>query len=612
MNYDIDQIKTLEFKEAIRTKVAMYAGSADNNGAFQVFKEILGNSIDEFMNNYGNKINVNYYEDGKISVQDFGRGIPFSKDINDTTFKDVFVSPHTSGKFDHKAYKNSVGLHGIGLKLAALSSKTFKALSYRNSLVATLILEKGEIISYDVGFNTTKIKHGTYIEYQLDPVVFHVEPLKNDSKFIIDFCRLCSFLNAGLEIAVNDKKEKKTYKFKSKGIIDLINEDYSHQLVSPIIGHAQDETDEVEICYTWVNDSKEKFYLFVNGMEITNGGQPISGFRTGITRTINNLTKNKFKGDNIRRGIVYIINIKCLNPSFSDQRKSQINNVNLRTLTDRAISDSLKDFYYKAPAKFNSMIELFNKTEKAEQAAERARNAVLNANKEIVTRSNKKVFASDKLKDAETLGQEATLIICEGDSALGALAQARDTKKYGLLALRGKIINSLTNDLDKVLENEEVRLILSALGVSVNNYSAKKLRYGRVAIASDQDSDGNHIFLLVLTLFRELVPQFLHEGRLYRLESPLYVISSGKKHLYYYSADEVAKYKGSGARTLIKGLGEMSSTQMKESMFGNSQRLTQIKWNDDISYLLFDFMGKDVVPRKEYLFKYADFNTIQE
>ncbi|NLC66599.1 MAG: hypothetical protein GX752_06640, partial [Clostridium sp.] len=355
MDYNIDQIKSLEFKEAMRTKVSMYAGSADNQGAFQIFKEILGNSIDEFMNNFGNKINIIFHPDNSISVEDFGRGIPFSEDIEDQTFIDVFTAPHTSGKFDHQAYKNSVGLHGIGLKLAALTSLDFEASSTRHDLIATIKLHKGEVVSYTITKNTTKKKTGTYVRYLLDKDVFNVEKLDTKLNEITNFCRISSFLNAGLQINIDNKIDNENNTFKSKGIIDLINEDYPNQLIKPIKGFAEDKTDKVEIAYTWHNSASENFFLFVNGMEIINGGQPITGFRTGLTRTINNLIGEKLRGDNIRRGIIYIINIKCLNPSFSDQRKSQINNPNLRGLTDQAISNSLRDFHASDPNGFDKL-----------------------------------------------------------------------------------------------------------------------------------------------------------------------------------------------------------------------------------------------------------------
>lgn len=611
MDYNIDQIKSLEFKEAMRTKVSMYAGSADNQGAFQIFKEILGNSIDEFMNNFGNKINVVFHRDGSISVEDFGRGIPFSKDVKDKTFIDVFTAPHTSGKFDHQAYKNSVGLHGIGLKLAALTSLDFEASSTRHDLIATIKLHKGEVVSYTITKNTTKKKTGTYVRYLLDKDVFNVEKLDTKLNEITNFCRISSFLNAGLQINIDNKIDNENNTFKSKGIIDLINEDYPNQLIKPIKGFAEDKTDKVEIAYTWHNSASENFFLFVNGMEITNGGQPITGFRTGLTRTINNLIGEKLSGDNIRRGIIYIINIKCLNPSFSDQRKSQINNPNLRGLTDQAISNSLRDFHASDPNGFDKLAQMFAKVEKAEAAAERAREAIMSANKDIQKRTKAKVFSSDKLKDAEELGQNSTLIVCEGDSALNALAQARDTKKYGLLALRGKSINPLINDLEKVLENEEVRLILSALGLDLGPYKSKNLRYGKLAIAADQDEDGNHVFLLVLTLLNELIPNFVKEGRVYRLESPLYVVSANRTEKYYYTEEDFQKRKNNnGVVSHIKGLGELSSDQMKNSMFTKDQKITQVKWDEKTENLLRQLMGKDVDYRKKFIFDNVDFSKV--
>ena len=613
MDYNIDQIKSLEFKEAMRTKVSMYAGSADNQGAFQIFKEILGNSIDEFMNNFGNKINIVFHRDGSISVEDFGRGIPFSKDVKDKTFIDVFTAPHTSGKFDHQAYKNSVGLHGIGLKLAALTSLDFEASSTRHDLIATIKLHKGEVVSYTITKNTTKKKTGTYVRYLLDKDVFNVEKLDTKLNEITNFCRTSSFLNAGLQINIDNKIDNENNTFKSKGIIDLINEDYPNQLIKPIKGFAEDKTDKVEIAYTWHNSASENFFLFVNGMEITNGGQPITGFRTGLTRTINNLIGEKLRGDNIRRGIIYIINIKCLNPSFSDQRKSQINNPNLRGLTDQAISNSLRDFHASDPNGFDKLAQMFTKVEKAEAAAERAREAIMSANKNIKEMSKKKVFAADKLKDARNLGENSILLLVEGDSALGPILEARDASIYGALTLGGKIINAYGHPEEKVLNSEKIQLIFGALGITPGTNKLGKLRYGRAAICTDADSDGAHIALLVMALMQRYCPNFLEEGRLFWLRAPLYSIKKGKKYHYYYNDDEFNKSTIKGEVSRYKGLGSLDNVSVvKESMFGANQRMEKLTWSKEAENLILKFMGEDIEPRKEFVYSKIDFGQEYE
>lgn len=411
LEYDVDQITTMDFKNAMRRHVAMYAGSADNNGVFQVFKEVLGNSIDEFMNGFGTKINV-VINDNKVSIRDEGRGIPFSEDEKDPTFIDIFTSPHTSGKFNHAAYKNAVGLHGLGAKLAALSSEEFEVHSHRNGKTATLLIKKGEVISYKIKNEKLKTPY-TYVSYIPDAEVFHIEKLDIDPKRIIEFCRISTYLNPGLVIEVLDENKGKKHLFKASGIGDLIKDNYPKTLIPPNFFKVEDETDTVEICYTWVDSRREKFHLFVNGMEITDGGSPITGFRSNLTRTFNSLTKQKISGENIRQGIVYIINIKCLNPSFSDQRKSQIQNPNLRTLAGQAITESLKEF--SRSKNFETMTELLIKIERADAAAERARKQVLETTREIEQNQKKKVFSSDKLKDAEILGPDSTLYLVEGE-----------------------------------------------------------------------------------------------------------------------------------------------------------------------------------------------------
>jgi DNA gyrase subunit B len=302
-------------------------------------------------------------------------------------------------------------------------------------------------------------------------------------------------------------------------------------------------------------------------------------------------------------------------PSFANQTKSKINNANLRTLASNAFSDALKQMKLKYKDEFDSIVEMLKKVAKAEAAAERARQQVLNASKEVESNQKKKVFASKKLKDAEFLGENSTLLVVEGDSAMGGMAQARDYTKYGLLAIRGKIINCLSNPEEKIFQNEEIKLLLSAMNIVPGKYNSSKLRYGRLAICTDADSDGYHIGLLIMAALQYLAPEFVKEGRLCWLRSPLYIVTNGKQESYYFTDEEMdaarGKIKGEVQRN--KGLGSLEPEQARRSMFSDEyQRMDVLQPTPAALYALEQLMGKDVEPRKEFIFNHIDFSEVKE
>ena len=375
-----------------------------------------------------------------------------------------------------------------------------------------------------------------------------------------------------------------------------------------------DGTDTLEIAFQW-GSKHEESYVFVNGLLCPEGGSPITGAKTAITRTFNSLSKQDFDGDAIRGNLFYVINCSVAQPSFANQTKSKINNANLRTLASTAFSDALKQMKIKYSTEFDTILEMLKKIARAEAAAEKARQQILNASKEIEKNQKKKVFASDKLKDAEFLGADSTLLIVEGNSAMGGIAQARDYKKYGILAIRGKIINCLSNPEEKIFENEEIKLLLSAMNIVPGKYSAQKLRYGKIAICTDADSDGYHIGLLIMAALTYLAPNFIKEGRLCWLRSPLYIVENGKNISYYFTDEEfnAVRAKVKGEVTRAKGLGELQPEIAHQSMFTPEyQKMDVMEYSDDAMSLLYDLMGEDVAPRKDFIFNNIDFSEITE
>ena len=486
MNYGIEDIKSLSFKEGVRTRVQMYLGSDDLEGTYQALKEIINNSTDEAIAGFGDRIEIKVSEEkNTISIRDYGRGVPFGiREDGENVLVSIYSKSHTGGKFEEGAYKNSSGLNGIGAKCVCLSSSVFKVESFRDGRSAYAEFKKGELVNYTE--STTTWRNGTWVLFSPDPEVFKNGEIGYSYKRICEDIKNISYLYTGVTFQITNLETKEKVEYCAKnGIVDFVKDNLQKPLHKHIItGEANDGIDKVEIAFQW-GDGKENEYVFVNGLRCPEGGSPITGARSAISRTFNSLSGQKFSGDGIRSGLFYVINCSVAQPSFANQTKSKINNASLRTLASSAFSDALKQMKLKYRDEFDTIVEMLKKVARAEAAAERARQQVLNAAKEVEKNQKRKVFASDKLKDAEFLGQNSTLLIVEGDSAMGGMAQARDYTKYGLLAIRGKIINCLSNPEEKIFQNEEIKLLLSAMNIVPGRYNASKLRYGRIAICTD-------------------------------------------------------------------------------------------------------------------------------
>lgn len=616
MSYDIKDIKSLSFKEGVRTRIQMYLGSADNEGAYQALKEIVNNSTDEALVGYGTQINILVNEkENSITVSDYGRGVPFGiREDGENVLVSIYSKSHTGGKFEEGAYKNVSGLNGIGAKCVCLSSKFFTVESYRDGRAASAEFEKGELVKYEE-YNLER-PNGTVVTFSPDPEVFKDEPIQYSYDRICNDIKNISYLYTGITFNIHNLNtgEKNSYCAKN-GIADFVKENLKNPLHSHIItGSIEDGTDKMEIAFQW-GAKREESYVFVNGLLCPEGGTPITGAKTAITRTFNSLSKQNFDGDSIRANLFYVINCSVAQPSFANQTKSKINNANLRSMASNLFSSSLKNMSLKYKDEFETIVELLKKVAKAEAAAEKARQQVLNATKEIEKNQKKKVFASDKLKDAEFLGQDSTLLIVEGDSAMGGMAQARDYTKYGLLAIRGKIINCLSNPEEKIFQNEEIKLLLSAMNITPGHYDGKRLRYGRLAICTDADSDGYHIGLLIMAALTYLAPDFIREGRLCWLRSPLYIVNNRGKETYYFTDEEFNKDRAKikGEVTRAKGLGELGAETAHASMFTKEyQRIDRMEYSEEAIELLYDLMGDDVEPRKDFIMNNIDFSEVRE
>ena len=619
-NYTANDIQTLDFKTAIRTRIAMYMGSADNQGVLQCVREIITNSIDEATMGFGNKITIDLYEGNRIVIADEGRGCPFGlRDDGTEALEAIYTMAHSGAKFNDKVFQNVAGMNGIGAKGVALSSDYFHVRSIRDGKLAALTLEKGIKVNFMVeDFEKGVAWHsGTTVTFIPSQEVYNLEPIKFDFEEIKKMCQDWSYLSKGISFILHNHitGEKVTYLSKN-GLIDLMKEKGGKLLhKTPLHIIVEENGIEAEIVMGWTNNRNEVWHVFTNGLENAEGGTSLTGIKTALTNYFKKKVKGEAHPDILRKGLFYAVSCKVPNPSFANQTKTKVNNPELRGLCQRATTQMLEDFERKHNDEFSKILELLTKELKAEAAAERARKQVLEAVKDVEKNQKKKVFASDKLKDAQHIGENSILLLVEGLSAASAVAMARDAEKYGILALRGKPINAFTNDEEKFYKNEEIRLLLSAMNITPGKYDSKKLRYGRIGILSDADADGYAIGLLVMCALYKVAPQFIEEGRLYWMRSPLYIVKNGKTENYYFTDEEYNKIAGKvkGEVQRCKGLGALSAEQARRSMFTEEfQRFEQLIPDKNTFELLSDLMGKDSAPKHDFIFNNLDFSTIRE
>ena len=619
MTYSANDLTTLSPGRAFREKIGMYL-SADRQEAINLgLRELIVNVQDEFEVYKPEKpfLKIELFtKERKIRVSDNMRGIPCAvrnDGVNSLTA--AFLLPHSGAKHKEGSYVSSVGINGEGNKVVCHTAKWLEVEVHRDGNIYFQRFEsneEGATPTSDVKISKAKdSKTGTIITYVPDEAVYG--DIFIDEESLKNMLREMSYFTKGLKIIlIIDGKEQ--IFFSENGLIDGLKSE--NAIGKPFSYFYEDEDCKVELALQWVT-KKGSIKGYANGLYMPDGGAFISSFKTSLTRTFNNLAKTKFVGEQIRDCLEGFVSVKVHVGQFSNQAKTALANKEAGTATSTAISSCLKDFYARRRGDFDKVIEILTKIAKAEAAAERARVQVLNAQKDIEKNQKRKVFASDKLKDAEFLGQDAILLVCEGDSALNGMAQARNVDKTGLMCVKGKIINCLSNDDEKIFQNEEIKLLLSAMNIVPGKYDSKKLRYGRLGICTDADSDGYHIGLLIMACLLKLAPQFIEEGRLCWLRSPLYIVEQGKNRSYYFNDEEFdtarkqGKIKGEVHRA--KGLGALEAIEAHESMFTPEYQRLDVFKPDQLSFdLLYSLMGKDVEPRTDFIFKNVDFSLIRE
>ncbi len=598
-NYTEDNIRSLDWKEHIRTRPGMYIGklgdgSAFDDGIYVLLKEVMDNCIDEFMMGEGNKIEINVKE-GVVSIRDYGRGIPLGKVV------EVVSKMNTGGKYDSEAFKKSIGLNGVGTKAVNALSINFKVTAFRDGQSKTAEFSKGELIK-EHKLTSSNEKNGTLVDFRPDDTIFKKYHFVHEylDRMIWNY----AFLNTGLKLYLN-KQEYKS----DNGLKDLLEKNITGEIIYPII-HLRGE--DIELAITHSNEHySEEYYSYVNGQYTTQGGTHQVAFREALVKTIREFYKKEFEPSDVRKSIVAAISIKVQEPIFESQTKTKLGSSEIapggqsvRSFVNDFIKQHLDNFLHKNPetAKAIELKIIANERERKELsgiqklARERAKKSSLHNKKLRDCRTH-----LDDVKDIRRL--ETTLFICEGDSASGSITKTRDVNTQAVFSLKGKPLNCFGLGKKVVYENEEFNLLQSALNIEDG---LEELRYNNVVIATDADVDGMHIRLLLLTFFLQFFPDLVKSNHVKILQTPLFRVRNKKETAYCYSDQErkaaIAKLGPKPEITRFKGLGEISPDEFKH-FIGKDIRLEPVLLDQksSISELLNYYMGKNTQGRQDFI-----------
>ncbi|HAF28846.1 MAG TPA: DNA topoisomerase IV [Bacteroidales bacterium] len=595
--YTEDSIRTLDWKEHIRKRPGMYIGklgdgSAQDDGIYVLLKEVMDNSIDEFMMGYGKTIEIEM-TDNFVKVRDYGRGIPLGK------LKDVASKMNTGAKYDSKAFKKSVGLNGVGIKAVNALSSNFKIEAYREGEVKSIEFASGELVRDDEIQKTIE-KNGTLTTFVPDRDIFgefhYIE------EYVVILIHNYVFLNSGLTIKLNGEKY-----FSENGLRDLLEQNMSTDGIYPII-HLKGE--DIEIALTHGNQYGEEYYSFVNGQHTTQGGSHLIAFRESYIKTIREFYKKDFDPSDIRTSIVAAISIKVEEPVFESQTKTKLGSKNIGP-NGPTIRNFIGDFLKKELDNFlHRNSEVAEALQRKIIESEKERKAISGIKKLAKQRAKKSSLHNKKLRDCrihfnenDERKSESVIFITEGDSASGSITKSRDVNTQAVFSLKGKPLNTYGLTKKIVYENEEFNLLQAALDIEEG---VENLRYNKVIIATDADVDGMHIRLLLITFFLQFFPDMIKNGHLYILQTPLFRVRNKKETIYCYSEDErtnaVNKLKNSPEITRFKGLGEISPDEFKH-FIGKDIRLdpVRLRRDDAVKDLLEFYMGKNTPERQDFI-----------
>ena len=653
-SYDASHITVLEGLQPVRERPAMYIGSTDTRGLHHLVYEVVDNSVDEALAGFCDHIRVTINEDGSVTVEDNGRGIPVDrvKKTGKSAIETVLTVLHAGGKFDKNTYQVSGGLHGVGVSVVNALSAWLHATVYREGNVYEMHFERGrpgplqtreeskeemaDRYAARYGERTRKGTasreafveahgrelSGTVITFMPDPTIF--ETVIYDYDVLAHRLRELAFLNAGLEIRIDDRRSGDAAVYRYDGglaeFVKYLNED--KEPIQPDVVRFQradvENRTEVEVALQYTQAYAETLYTFVNSVNTREGGTHLEGFRSAITRAINasakknNLFKNStltLRGDDVREGMTAVISIKLANPQFEGQTKMRLGNSNVRGIVDSLVYASLSEYFEENPSALKVIVEKGLLAAKAREAAKNARD--LTRRKTMLESSH----LPGKLADCQERDPaKSELYIVEGDSAGGSAKQGRDRKFQAILPLRGKILNVEKATLHKMIKNAEIQTLMAAIGSGIGEQlDPERARYHHIILMTDADVDGAHIRTLLLTFFFRHMTGLIENGYVYIAQPPLYRVAKGKHERYVYRDDELkAAVKELGEKNTViqryKGLGEMNAGQLwSTTMDPKSRVLKQIQIEDaKFANEIFEkLMGDDVAARKDFISRHA-------
>jgi topoisomerase-4 subunit B len=596
-NYDEGSIKTLDWQEHIRKRPGMYIGklgdgSASDDGIYVLLKEVMDNSIDEFMMGNGKKIEVRVSSD-LVTVRDYGRGIPLGKLL------DVASKMNTGAKYDSEVFKKSVGLNGVGIKAVNALSSHFLIKSFREGEVKEISFSEG-ILAEEKEVTSTDQANGTFVAFTPDVTVFKTYHYIDD--YVVNMMKNYSFLNAGLTLDFNGEKF-----FSKNGLRDLLEDNMEAESLYPVI-HLKGT--DIEVALTHGNQYGEDYYSFVNGQHTTQGGTHLVVFREVIVKTIRDFYKKDFDPSDIRASIVAAVSIKVEEPVFESQTKTKLGSKDIgpdgptvRNFVWNFVSKELDNYLHKNPDVSEVLLRRI-------QESERERKAISGIKKLAKQRAKKANLHNRKLRDCRVhlnsnseARENSSIFITEGDSASGSITKSRDVNTQAVFSLKGKPLNTYGLTKKIVYENEEFNLLQAALNIEE---SMDDLRYNKVIIATDADVDGMHIRLLLITFFLQFFPEIVRMGHLFIFQTPLFRVRNKKVTYYCYSEEErvsaIQKLGKTAEITRFKGLGEISPDEFK-NFIGADIRLdpVQMKKHESVAKMLEFYMGKNTPERQDFI-----------
>ncbi|MFW6268818.1 MAG: DNA topoisomerase (ATP-hydrolyzing) subunit B [Bacillota bacterium] len=625
-NYQAEHIQVLEGLEAVRKRPGMYIGSTSLEGLHHLVYELVDNSIDEAMGGYCDLINVTIKPDNVVTVEDNGRGIPVEihSKIDKPTVEVVMTQLHAGGKFGGEGYKVSGGLHGVGASVVnALSEWLVIEVSWEDGKIYQQKYERGVPVNQlKIIDQKEDISTGTKITFKPDKEIF--EEINFNYDKLSQRLKELAFLNKGININITDEREEEIKKDEycyAGGIISFVkylNKNQKPLFKNPIYIENKTEDEEVEIAIQYHNGFNNRIFTFANNINTREGGTHLSGFKSALTRTVNDYARDKdllkesednLKGEDIREGITAIINLKLKEPQFEGQTKTKLGNSEIRGFVDSTVSRYLKTFFEENPDIGEIVVKKAKKAARARQAAQKARDLTRRKNALIST------ALPGKLADCSSRDTDNTeLYIVEGDSAGGSAKQGRDRNFQAILPLRGKILNVEKARLDRILNNKEIRALITAIGTGVaDDFDIEKTRYGKIIIMTDADIDGAHIRTLLLTFFYRYMRPLIENNFIYIAQPPLYKVKKGRKEEYLYNErtlqDYIQEYGNDNfSLQRYKGLGEMNPDQLWQTTMNPEKRiLLEVHIEDAIvaDETFTTLMGDRVKPRREFIQNHA-------